>query len=128
MRELCIACILRRPRGAAEAAVRSAPPTGGSGRVPEAYTRGRPRSSPNRPGSGGVGPLPAEVVLESDHVIELGSRHLDELAPFDRLEPMDASCRDPCGLPRTQFVLAHDTLVVLEIQTQAAGSDQYALV
>src|SRR4029078_355303 len=103
MRELCIACILRRPRGVTEAAVRSAPPTGGSGRVPEAYTRGPPRSSPNPPGSGRAGRLPAESVLEPDHVIELGRGHLDQLASLDRFEPVDAPGRDPRGFARDEL-------------------------
>ena len=34
----------------------------------------------------------------------------------------------PSGLTGTQLVLADDTLVVLEIQTQATGEDQHDLV
>ena len=101
------------------------------------WWRSRPDSLHPRPGPvtpeivprirGAFGPLASEVVLESDDVVELRSRHLDELASLDRLVPMDASGRDPRGLAGTQLVLADDALVVLEVQTQPPGSGRRSI-
>ena len=45
-------------------------------------------------GSGGVCPLAAEIVLDPDHVLELGARHLDQLDPLDRPIAMRPAHRD----------------------------------
>src|SRR5262245_18096761 len=77
--------------GACGAAVRSCTSTGDGGRVPEGYTRGPPTTPPEmvRGGLGRAGPLPPEVVLETDDVVELRGRHLHQLGPLDRLVAMD---------------------------------------
>src|SRR4029079_10077664 len=87
--------------------------------------RGHPRIVP---GSGRVGPLPAEIVLEPDDVVELRRRDLDQLASIDRLEPVDTACRDPRALADAELLLTDDAVVVLEIQPQSALPDQDALV
>lgn len=55
-------------------------------------------------GSGGAGAFPAEVVLESDDVVEFRGRDFHHLDVLQGLEAMGAPGRDPAMIPGGHFV------------------------
>ena len=106
--ELCIGANLRRPWGADEAAVRSAPSTGGGGRVPSAYTAGRgghPRkSSYRRADQDGSGVVPhARNRPRDGRRRRARGRDLDDLAPLDGLVTMDPAGLDVTMTPGSEL-------------------------
>ena len=64
----------------------------------------------------GVSTFAPEVVLETDHVVELGRRDLHQLGPFDRFVAVDPSRRHMAVVARPEFLDPDRPAVVLEGQ------------
>src|SRR5512144_284864 len=67
------------------------------------------------------GTLPAEVVLQADHIVDLRRRHLHQLDALDRLVAVDPPRRNVGAVAGTELAGDDGPGVVLEVEPEATG-------